>query len=67
MQTTSDTMTTEEKARIKEAFHFLDVNASRISDSGRSFILSLKKQFLKNKTLSEKQKKALFEIKENLN
>lgn len=59
-------MTNEVKISIKETFRYLDQNGSRISESGWAFILSLKKHFLKNKTLSERQLKALFEIRENL-
>lgn len=67
MQTSSDTMTSEEKARVKEAFQYMEQNVSLLSESGRNFIHSLKKYYSKNKILSERQLKALFEIRNNLN
>lgn len=57
----------KEIIRIKEAFKYLEKNEKSLNDSGWSFVRSLKKQFLKSKTLSERQIKALFEIQNNIN
>jgi hypothetical protein len=47
---------------IKETFDFLYLNEKHLTLSQKDFINGLKKYFTRNKTLSEKQQKALFEI-----
>jgi len=51
----------EQNREIKEAFRQLEANRF-----ASSFTLSLHKQFRKNKVLSERQMKALFEIRDSL-
>ena len=47
---------------IKQTFKFLAENSGRLSDSQLNFVKSLQKYFRKNKQLSERQQKILFEI-----
>lgn len=51
---------------IKKAFIFLQKNRHRLSGNGSYFIDSLQKYYKRNKTLSARQLKSLFEIKDNL-
>ena len=60
-------MNNVEIVEIKEAFDFLYLNEVCLTLAQTEFIESLKKYFIKNKTLSEKQQKALSEIKRYLN
>ncbi len=48
---------------IKEVFEFLYLNEQQLSLTQISFIKSLKKYYGRNKTLSERQRKVLFEIR----
>jgi hypothetical protein len=48
--------------KIKEAFDFFYLNEKHLTASQKDFINGLKKYFTRNKTLSENQEKALFEI-----
>ena len=56
-------MNTEEIKQIKEAFRFLEQNNGSISANAASFVTGLKKYFARKKVLSERQLKALYEIK----
>lgn len=56
-----------ENKEIKSLFKFLEENQSSLTENGANFIHSLKKYFTHNKTLTEKQQTALFEIKKYLN
>jgi len=51
---------------IKEAFDFLYLHEKDLSSGQIDFIQGLKRYFTRNKTLSEKQCQALFEIREYL-
>jgi DNA-directed RNA polymerase subunit F len=53
--------------KIKEAFDFMYIHEKSLTSSQKDFIASLQKFFTKNKSLSEKQQKNLFEIKKYLN
>lgn len=52
---------------IKEAFDFLYLHESSMSLNQIDFVKSLKKHFARNKTLSTRQQKALFEVRKYLN
>jgi hypothetical protein len=51
---------------IKTAFKYLEENKLLLNENSTYFINSLKKYFTRNKTLSERQQKALFEIQNSL-
>jgi len=53
--------------QIKETFDFLYLNERCLSASQFDFIQGLKKYYRQNKCLSEKQARALFEIRKYLN
>jgi hypothetical protein len=53
--------------KIKETFDSLYLNEKNLTSSQKVFIDSLKKDFNKNKTLSENQQKNLFEILKYMN
>lgn len=59
-------MTIEEKKRINAAFKDLQTNVSRLSESARYFVHSLKKYHTRYKRLSEKQQRALFEVRDSI-
>jgi len=52
---------------IKEVFDFLYQHEKDLTSGQVDFINGLKKYFTRNKILSEKQSKALFDIKKYLN
>jgi len=52
----------ENSIRIKETFDKLYLNEKQLSSGQTQFIEGCKKYFRKNKSLSEKQSEALFEI-----
>jgi len=56
-----------DKIKIKETFDYLYLNENKLSGSQLNFIDSCKKQFRKNKSLSEAQVKVLTEIKKYMN
>lgn len=58
---------TEENKRIKEAFRYLEQNNGSLTENGAYFVQSLKKFFARNKILTEKQQKALYEIRDSIN
>ena len=53
--------------RIKEAFDSLYLQQRKMTSGQLEFINGLKKYFVKNKTLSEKQSSALFEMGKYMN
>lgn len=50
---------------IKQAFILIEKHG-KLSPNGEYFVKSLKKSFARHKSLSERQQKALFEIRNNL-
>jgi len=52
----------QEKKKIREVFHYLDQNGSKLTENSRYFIHSVKKYYSKYKRLSERQQSALLEI-----
>jgi len=52
---------------IKETFDFLYLNEQLLSLNQIEFVRGLQKYYTKHKELSEKQQKALFEIRKYLN
>lgn len=53
------------KRQIKQAFILIEKHG-KLSPNGEYFVKSLKKSFARHKSLSERQQKALFEIRNNL-
>jgi hypothetical protein len=52
--------------KIKQAFRFFDENQERLTENGRHFIRGVKKYYSRNKELSDRQQKALFEIRDKI-
>jgi hypothetical protein len=65
MATEIQEMTKEERKGIRETFRQLEQNKGYLSESAASFIAGLRKYFTRNKRLSERQLKALYEIRNN--
>ncbi|MGB8492717.1 MAG: hypothetical protein WCE64_16805 [Bacteroidales bacterium] len=54
------------KDEIKEAFEDLSMRAGRMTNGQLDFVKSLRRYYERYKTLSEKQKKVLFDIRSSL-
>jgi len=57
----------ENMAKIKETFDYLYLHERDLTAGQLDFVRSLRKYFVRNKQLSERQTAALFEIKRYLN
>lgn len=54
------------KDEIKEAFEDLSIRAGRMTTGQLDFVKSLRRYYERYKSLSEKQKKVLFDIRNSL-
>ena len=54
------------KDEIKEAFEDLSMRAGRLTTGQLDFVKSLRRYYERYKTLSEKQRKVLFDIRNSL-
>jgi len=62
-----ETIDLTKNTRIKECFDSLYLHQKNMTSAQLEFVNGLKKYFVKNKTLSEKQSSALFEMAKYMN